>query len=68
MKKLTTGDIVTCTLVTGERAVGFYSGHRNPVSLSYLVNHVSVEGGKKADYAWASVVDENFDNGLVTTL
>jgi hypothetical protein len=61
------GEIVTCTLVTGERAVGFYET-TSPRTGSHLIKRVTVEGGQKADYAWATVIDQRFDNGLATSL
>ncbi len=48
--------IVTCILVTGEKAVGFYSGVQKESTGSYLVERVTIEGGYKADYAWASSI------------
>lgn len=58
------GEVVTATLVTGERAVGYYSA-TSPVTGSHLLQQVTVEGGLKADYAWAEKIDERFDNRLV---
>lgn len=49
--------IVTCVLVTGEIAIGTYSGIQKEMTGSYLVENVTTEDGKKADYAWAESID-----------
>jgi hypothetical protein len=66
-RELKEGEVVTCILVTGERAVGFYSC-QNPATKSFLVEHVTTENGMKAEYAWAESIDEQFDNSLASSL
>lgn len=61
------GEVVTGTLVTGERFVGFYGG-RKPTTGSYLINQVTTEHGETSEYAWAESIDERFDNGLAQGL
>lgn len=61
--ELKQGQVVTCTLVTGEMAVGFYET-TNPRTGSYLIRKVTTINGERADYAWASKIDARFNNGL----
>lgn len=49
---------VMCVLVTGENAMGFYSGVQKSDTGSYLVENVTTECGKIADYAWAESINE----------
>lgn len=46
--------LVDCELVTGEKAVGLYSGVKSEVTGSFLIESVRTEDGKTADYAWAT--------------
>lgn len=54
------GETVLCRLVTGERAVGIYRC-KSPETGSYLIENASVEGGLKADYVWASAIEDSAD-------
>lgn len=62
--KIKVGEQVTCTLVTGEKAIGYYSCTK-PTTGSHLIERVTTENGAKADYAWASSIDwEDFPKGF----
>lgn len=63
--ELKQGAVCTGTLVTGERAVGFYDT-TSPRTGSHLLRRVTTEDGKKAEYAWAQSIDSRFDNGLAS--
>lgn len=52
------GAPVSCVLVTGEKAVGFYECQK-PTTGSHLVRNVTTENGQVAEYAWAESVTRN---------
>lgn len=51
-----TKKLISCVLVTGEKAIGFYEGIRKESTGSYLIEKVTTENGQVAQYAWAKEV------------
>lgn len=49
------GELVNCILVTGEKAIGFYSCTKESTG-SHLITNVTTENGMKAEFAWASEI------------
>lgn len=54
-QKIKEGDMVTCILVTGEKAVGTYSCTKETTG-SHLIENVTTENGQKAAFAWAKEI------------
>lgn len=50
------GTMVVCTLITGQRAVGTYTCTKESTG-THLVENLTVEGGYRADYGWATTIE-----------